>query len=67
MFDVVDLRDDEALPFTEILQSVKHDGTKDSNWKRKKSIELDLKKRVDKNLNPALTLPADENGEGSIN
>ena len=54
------MHDENVLTFDKILNSLDYDPSKDSNSKRTKSIENDLKKRVHKIKNPPLTLQ----GEG---
>ena len=58
--------DDDSVPtFDKIPRSVKYDRRKDSSSKRTKSTKNDLTKRVDKNRNTPLALPANENEDKS--
>ena len=59
-FNNTHMDDENVLIFDKILNSLNYDPSKDSNSKRTKSIENDLKKRVHKIKNPPLTLQ----GEG---
>ena len=51
--------------FDKIIESLDYDHAKDFNSKRTKSIEKDLKKQVNKNLNPPLALQPVENEQES--
>ena len=55
-FNNTDMDDENVLIFYKILNSLNYDPSQDSNSKRTKSINNDLKKRVHKINNPLLTL-----------
>ena len=56
---------ESVLPFENTLESLDYNHAKHSISKRTKSIEGDLRKRVDNFLNGPLALPSDKNKEES--
>ena len=59
-FNISNMNDAKVLTFHKILKTVQYDRSEDSNSKRSKSIKKKLKKRMDKILNPPLSLPPTE-------